>query len=350
MNQWWTQTAASLNEEVEQQARARQNQLTKPAGSLGQLEEIAVRLSAMQSRIDPCVDNVYIAIFAGDHGVAEEGVSAFPQAVTSEMIRNFAHGGAAISVLAKQLKATLHVINTGTVAPLEVLAGVSDKRIAAGTENFAKQPAMTAAQLEQAFNIGKTEIETALRANAQLFIAGDMGIANTTSATALACVQLKLCPSDVAGAGTGLNHQGIKHKANIIQAALEKYQMQDAYQAMCCVGGFEIAAMTGAYIYAAQKALPILVDGFISSTAALYAQALCPNARQWMFFAHQSAEQGHCAILKGLQAQPLFDLGLRLGEGSGAAVAVPLLRLACELQNKMATFAQAEVSNKTDKS
>lgn len=345
---WWQQKPAVINNAMRDLAIARQNELTKPAGSLGQLEEIAVRLSAMQSRLHPSIENIYIAIFAGDHGVAEEGVSAFPQAVTAEMIRNFARGGAAISVLAKQLNATLSVVNVGTVSSVEILAGVKDKRIAAGTANFAKVPAMTETQCEQALLIGKEEVDAALDQGAHLFIAGDMGIANTTSATALACTQLKVSAADLAGAGTGLDQQGIMHKAMVIQKALEQHHSQTIYQAMCCMGGFEIVAMTGAYIYAAQRGLPILVDGFISSTAALCAEVLCAGVREWMFFAHQSAEQGHRAILRYLQARPLLDLELRLGEGSGAAVAIPLLRLACDLQNNMATFMQADVSNKNE--
>lgn len=343
---WWQQKPAIVNQSIYEQAVARQNELTKPAGSLGQLEEIAVRLSAMQSNIQPCVDNVYIAIFAADHGIAHENVSAFPQAVTAEMVRNFARGGAAISVLANALDATLNVINVGTVTALEPLAGVHDQSIACGTANFAQQPAMTELQLEQALMIGKHEVEIALKKGTQLFIAGDMGIANTTSATALACVQLGVNAQVLVGAGTGLNEQGVVHKAAVIQAALEKHKPSDAYEAMLCLGGFEIAAMVGAYIHAAQKKLPILVDGFISSTAALYAQAFCPGVQEWMLFAHQSAEQGHRAILRYLHAQPIVDLNLRLGEGSGAAVAVPLLRLACHLQNEMTTFSQAAVSSK----
>lgn len=343
---WWQQKPATLDDVIRVQASSRQNQLTKPAGSLGQLENLAIQLSAMQGSLYPNVDQIYIAIFAGDHGIAEEGVSAFPQAVTAEMIRNFARGGAAISVLAHALHAMLSVVNTGTISALEPLTGVKDKRIAAGTANFLKQNAMTLDQLEQALMIGKEEVDIALQQNAQLFIAGDMGIANTTSATALACVQLGLKATDLVGPGTGLDTVGITHKAAIIQTALDRIAQQDPYASLCSLGGFEIAAMTGAYIRAAQVRLPILVDGFISTVAALYAEALCPTAKQWMFFSHQSAEQGHRAMLDALCAQPLLNLGLRLGEGSGAAVAAPLLRLACQLQNKMATFEQAAVSNK----
>jgi nicotinate-nucleotide--dimethylbenzimidazole phosphoribosyltransferase len=343
---WFEQNAKSLNEDIRGQALERQNQLTKPAGSLGQLETIAVTLSAMQGQLKPCVDKIHIAIFAGDHGIASEGVSAFPQAVTAEMIRNFARGGAAISVLAKELNATLSVINTGTVSELEILAGVKNKRIAPGTANFAQTEAMTSSQCEEALAIGRDEVISAVQNGAQLFIAGDMGIANTTSATALACAHLKLTAQTLAGPGTGLDQSGVAHKAQVIEAAIQKHAPQTTMDALCCFGGFEIAAMTGAYIYAAQQGLPILVDGFISTVAALYAVALCPSSRQWMFFAHQSAEPGHQAILKALNASALVNIGMRLGEGSGAAVAVPLLRLACALQNKMATFAEAMVSNK----
>lgn len=333
------------DEAFEAAARARQAQLTKPPGSLGTLEWIAVQLSALQRREQPSVENVWISVFAADHGVAAEGVSAFPQVVTGEMVRNFASGGAAISVLARSLGATLEVVNLGTVNDPGEIPGVRRAIIAVQTANFCEQAAMTEIQLQAALAAGAASIAVARAAGAQLFIGGEMGIANTTAATALACALLLRSPRELAGAGTGLDPRGIAHKVAVIERALTRHaNVSDARELLRCVGGFEIAALVAAYIAAAQVGLPVLVDGFITTAAALAAVRINPGVRPWLLFAHRSHEQGHARLLGALDAQPLLDLGLRLGEASGAAVAVPLLRLACELHNRMATFAQAGVS------
>lgn len=345
---WLAQPCAALNETARAEALARQGQLTKPPGSLGQLEAIAVQLAALQGTIKPQMERVHIRIFAADHGVACEGVSAFPQAVTAEMVRNFARGGAAISVLAKQLNARLEVINLGTVLPVEPLENVHDERIAAGTANFAQNPAMTEMQLAMALQAGRAVVLRAKQDDAQLFIGGEMGIANTTSASAIACALLQASPQLLAGPGTGLDSKGVTHKAAVIQRALDLHRANLAQPlgVLRHVGGFEIAALAGAYLAAAQNGIPVLVDGFISSVAALAAVRIQPGVRNWMLFAHTSAEPGHQRVLTALDAQPLLQLGMRLGEGSGAATAVPLLRLACALHNNMATFAEAGVSDK----
>lgn len=345
---WLVQPCAALNEASRAAALARQGQLTKPPGSLGKLEAIAVQLSALQGMDRPQMKRVQISIFAADHGVAAEGVSAFPQAVTAEMVKNFARGGAAISVLAKQINATLEVINLGTVFPVESLATVCDERIAAGTANFAQGPAMTGAQLAAALQAGRAAALRAKQNGAHLFIGGEMGIANTTSASAIACALLHESPQLLAGPGTGLDSKGVAHKAAVIQRALDLHRanLTQPLDVLRHVGGFEIAALAGAYLAAAQNGLPVLVDGFISSVAALAAVRIQPGARDWMMFAHTSAEPGHQRVLGALDAQPLLQLGMRLGEGSGAATAVPLLRLACALHNNMATFAEAGVSDK----
>lgn len=343
---WTLASSASLNTNIQQAAEARQAQLTKPAGSLGELETIAVRLAAMQGSEQPKVQQPYIAIFAGDHGIANEGVSAFPQIVTGEMIRNFARGGAAISVLAKAQKAVLHVYNCGTAYPVEPLAGVTDCSIAAGTANFLHQPAMTSTQLEQALAIGQKAIEDAQAQHCDVFIAGEMGIANTTPATAIACALLNVKPNTITGRGTGIDDKTRNHKINVIEQALQYHRaaLTTPLSILQIVGGFEIAAIAGAYIAAAQAGLPILVDGFISSAAALVAVKHNPSVRDWMFFAHTSAEPGHVVMMQALNAKPLLDLGMRLGEGSGAGVAVSIMQHACNLHNQMATFAQAQVS------
>ncbi|MBD3767308.1 MAG: nicotinate-nucleotide--dimethylbenzimidazole phosphoribosyltransferase [Gammaproteobacteria bacterium] len=346
---WTLVSSASLNTDTQQAAIARQAILTKPAGSLGQLESIAIQLAAMQGTDAPSIQRPYIAIFAGDHGIAAEGVSAFPQVVTTEMIRNFARGGAAISVLAKSQGAQLQVYNCGTAYPVEPLTAVSDHSIAAGTANFLHQAAMTQAQCAQALAIGKNAVENALAQGCDLFIAGEMGIANTTPATAIASVLLDTDPAQITGRGTGIDDKTLNHKIKVIEQALAYHNLltlnPSAFTVLQTVGGFEIAAIAGAYIASAQAGLPILVDGFISSAAALVAVKHNPSVRDWMLFAHASAEPGHATMMQALAAKPLLDLGMRLGEGSGAGVAISLLRLACDLHNQMATFADAGVSN-----
>lgn len=343
---WTLVSSADLNQASQTTALARQAQLTKPAGSLGQLEAVAVQLSAMQGTAVPQIKQPYIAIFAGDHGIANEGVSAFPQVVTLEMIRNFSRRGAAISVLAQSQGAILAVYNCGTVNPVEPLADVFDWRVADGTANFLIQPAMTVSQLEQALAIGRAAVTTAQAQGCDLFIAGEMGIANTTSATACACAVLGLSPSELTGRGTGISDTQLTHKMKVIEQGLARHQQafDTPLAVLQHVGGFEIAAMVGAYIASAQAGLPILVDGFISSVSALIAVRHNPAILDWMIFAHASAEKGHAAILQALNATPLLTLGLRLGEGSGAGVAISLLRLACDLHNNMATFDAAQVS------
>ena len=344
--EWLFQPCAVGDADSENAARAHQSQLTKPPGSLGMLETLAIRLAGLQHSARPTLENVWISVFAGDHGVAAEGVSAFPQVVTGEMVRNLAHGGAAISVLAKSLGARLEVVNLGTVNDPGELPGVRRAIIAPQTGNFCERAAMTPAQLDAALRAGCDSVAQAHAAGAQLFVGGEMGIANTTSAAALACAMLGESPATLAGAGTGLDGKGIRHKAEVIARALARFPADDdALAWLGRVGGFEIAALTGAYIAAAQHGMAVLVDGFITTAAALVAVRIHPACRAWMFFGHRSHEQGHARLLAALDADPLLDLGLRLGEASGAATSVPLLRLACDLHAGMATFAQAGVSN-----
>ncbi len=332
-------------ENFAQLAQAYQNQLTKPQGSLGQLETLAIRLSAMQHTLTPAVEKVFVSIFAADHGIAAEEVSAFPQAVTVAMVKNFAAGGAAVNVLSRYLQAEFEVVDVGLLDTLS-LATVRIDKTACGTKNFSQQPAMTIAQLHHALNAGKAAVQRALDKQAQLFIGGEMGIANTSSATAIACALLGETARNLTGAGTGLTTQAIEKKAKIIQAALDKHQalLTQPVDILQTVGGFEIAALVGAYLFAAYNKLPVLVDGFIATVAALVAIKINPAAQAWFIYAHQSNEQGHRKILQAINAQPLLNLSLRLGEASGALVAVPLLQMACRLQTQMATFAQAHIT------
>ena len=343
---WIIEATFPLSLELRDQALDYQNQLTKPQGSLGQLERIAVQFAAMQGQLKPELEHIAITVFAADHGVAAEGVSAFPQAVTAEMVRNFSRGGAAICVLARQIGASFEVVNLGTVAELESLPYVVERRVAAGTANFCLDAAMKQAELASALTTGRDAAERAQQLGAQLFIGGEMGIANTTSATALAAALLDLPVCELAGPGTGVDANGVQHKVAVIERALLRHRQQlaDPAEVLCCLGGFEIAALVGAYIRCAQLGVPVLVDGFITTSAALVACRINPGVRDWLLFSHNSAEPGHRAIQHSLGAEPLLDLGMRLGEGSGAAVAVPLFQAACALHSQMATFAEASVS------
>lgn len=346
---WLHDAVKELNTSARDAAIARQGQLTKPPGALGRLEELAIRLAGMQGVTLPSVEHVAICIFAGDHGVAAENVSAFPQAVTAEMIKNFARGGAAIAVAARTLGAELEVINLGTAFDAGEWPNVRNYALGRGTANFAQEAAMTESQLSAALHAGRESVLRAVKTGMQLYIGGEMGIANTTSAAALACVLLNMSPQQLAGPGTGLDASGVSHKAEVIARALQLHIQTetDTFETLRRLGGFEIAALSGAFMACAQAGIPVLVDGYIATVAALIAARIQSDAADWFIFAHRSAEPGHIRMLEALNAEPLLQLGMRLGEGSGAALAVPILRMACALHSGMATFAEAGVSEQT---
>lgn len=346
MTNWIHQPIAGLKAERLKEALEHQSQLTKPLGSLGRMEELAVLLCALQDTSRPTLDRVAIRVFAADHGVVAEGISAFPQEVTVEMIRNFANGGAAISVLAQAQQADFSVVNMGTVLPVPEHDKVIQNPLGPGTQNFCHQPAMTSEQLALALKAGADIADQLHQQQCQLFIGGEMGIGNTTTAAALACALLGESPAKLVGLGTGVDAAGLQRKIDVVTRALKFHaaNFDGPLASLQCVGGFEIAALTGAYLRCAQLGIACLVDGFICSVAALVAMQINQDCQDWLLFSHQSAERGHARVLEVLEAEPLLNLGMRLGEGSGAAVALPLLKLACELHNKMATFADAGVS------
>lgn len=343
-----------LDETAYQAALARQARLTKPTGALARLEDLAVRMAAMQGRERPAIQKPWMSVFAADHGVAVQGVSAYPREVTGQMIVNFARGGAAISVLARELQAQLEVVDVGSLLePLE-LSGVLWRKVGPGTANLLYGPAMSHEQLDAAMAEGKAAVLRALRAGSDLFIAGEMGIGNTTATSLLAAFLLGLAPEQVTGRGTGVDDARLAHKLAVIQHALHRHKdvMQLsgadlAYEALRRVGGLEIAAMTGAYLACAEYGLPAVLDGVISTVAALAAERIIPGAKTWWLCGHRSPEPAHALLLEALDGVPILDLGLRLGEGSGAACAVSLLKLACALHGGMATFDEAGVSDKT---
>ncbi|EPI9949477.1 nicotinate-nucleotide--dimethylbenzimidazole phosphoribosyltransferase [Acinetobacter baumannii] len=344
---WWLESVQQPNLDAKQQAEQHQLQLTKPTGALGDLEQIAITLASLQSNAHPQVSHPWITIFAGDHGVVEENISAYPQAVTRQMLQNFTTGGAAISVIAKYHQAHLQVIDCGTAGEAYEYAGVERHCIRAGTANFAKQAAMNADECRAALELGKNSVDTAKANGADIYIAGEMGIGNTCSASALACLLLNDTAEQLTGVGTGIGADQLRHKIEVIEKAIElhhKHVIGDVFKTLCAVGGLEIAAIVGAYIRCAQVGLPIIVDGFISTVAALCAVRMNPQVRDWMLFGHQSAEYGHRRILQELNAEPFLNMNLRLGEGSGAGTALALVKMACALHNQMATFAQAAVS------
>ncbi|WP_336040957.1 nicotinate-nucleotide--dimethylbenzimidazole phosphoribosyltransferase [Acinetobacter dispersus] len=345
--QWFLAAVQQPDLDAKQQAEQRQLQLTKPTGALGQLEQLAIQLASLQGTVHPQIQQPWITIFAGDHGVVAENISAYPQAVTRQMLQNFASGGAAISVIAKHHHAHLQVVDCGTVGEAYDYVGVERHCIRAGTANFAQQAAMTEQECLAALQLGKDSVDRGKAQAADMFIAGEMGIGNTCSASALACLLLNEDAAQLTGVGTGINNQQLQHKVSVIDQAVKRHQVDvadDALKILAAVGGLEIAAMTGAYIRCAQLGLPIVVDGFISSVAALCAVRIQPHSRAWMLFGHQSAEYGHQRVLKALKAQPILNMNLRLGEGSGAGAALSMLQLACALHNQMATFAEAAVT------
>ncbi len=345
---WISLHCAALSQTHREAALARQEQLTKPVGALGRLEAVAVELAALQATDAPGADRVPVVLFAGDHGIATQGVSAYPAEVTVQMLRNFASGGAAISVLARTLGLPLEVVDAGTLAT-EAIAGVIVDKPRNGTRDFSREPALTVAEVVFALDAGRRAVARQMEQSPQLVIFGEMGIGNTTSAAAIAAALLPCAPSEIVGSGTGLDSEGRARKARVIADALTLHGIASGASAetvLSAVGGLEIIAMTGAIIAAAQARLPVLIDGFIVSVAALAATKLNPSCRPWLIFSHRSAERGHGLLLDALGARPLIDLDLRLGEASGAATALPILRLACALHNGMATFAEAAVSNR----
>jgi nicotinate-nucleotide--dimethylbenzimidazole phosphoribosyltransferase len=348
VTEWYLEAAPEPDEEMRAAAQQHQDNLTKPRGSLGRLEDVAVQLSAVQRTLTPKLDRAFIAVFAADHGVAAEGVSAYPQTVTAEMVRNFASGGAAISVLADSVGASFKVVNTGTVYAIEDLPNVVDRRVAAGTQNMCVTEAMDREQCLEAFVVGRDIIDEA--GEIDIFLGGEMGIANSTSAAALAVAHTRLSATAMVGRGTGISEQGLAKKAAVVTRAMSRHlpHMKDGVETLRRIGGLEINALVGAYIRAAQKGIVVLVDGYICTAAAISAVKVNPSIRPWLFFSHCSAEPGHKRLLAKMDAQPLLELDMRLGEGSGAALALPIMRAACRLNNDMASFEEAGVSRGSD--
>ena len=333
-------------------ATTRLDSLTKPRGSLGYLEEIVRRYAAI--RHDPAAADGRgaIAVFVADHGVAEAGVSAYPKAVTVEMLRNIGAGGAAISVLARRFGYDLIVTDVGveTDTSATPFAGVRYRRVAAGTINFLEGPAMTDAQARHAIEIGIETAREAVAGGAVLLGIGEMGIANSTPAAAILTAITGIEPARMAGRGTGVDDRALAHKVEVIESALRLHRARlgDGLSLLAAIGGLELAAMAGACLGAAAARVPVVVDGFIATAAAAVAESICPGLYEYLFFSHRSAEGGHALALQAMGVRAMLDLDMRLGEGSGAAIAMSVIQAALALSREMATFESAGVSEKIE--
>lgn len=342
-----------------QRAAEYQARLTMPTGALGRLLDLGRQLCAIQETLTPVTEPASVLVMAADHGVAEEGVSAYPQAVTGQMVVNFLCGGAAINVLARRQGARVLVVDMGIKDPTGLNPGsssvfVGDQVVARGTANFVRGPAMTADQARQALEVGRQIVaEERAGTGVRVLVLGEMGIGNTTSASALTAALTGLPAETVTGRGTGLDDAAWRHKVNVVEKSLalhfpNRHGPVHAESALAAVGGFEIAGLVGAALEAAARRKVIVLDGFISSVAGLIAARLEPAARGYFVAAHRSVEAGHRAVLEALDLVPLLDLGMRLGEGSGAALALNLIHSAADIMRDMATFESAGVAGRAD--
>jgi nicotinate-nucleotide--dimethylbenzimidazole phosphoribosyltransferase len=337
-----------LDESAMRSARLRQDRLTKPRGSLGRLEELSIQLAGIQADPFPSVARKAVIVMAADHGVALEGVSAYPAEVTAQMVLNFLRGGAAINVLARQANARVTVVDIGVATEFEPLPGLIRRKVRCGTRNLAHGPALTRAEAEQALQVGMDVLNEEVERGLDIVATGDMGIGNTTPSSAIAAVLTGLPVKQVVGRGTGIDDQTLQRKIDVIEQSLSVNQPDpaDPLDVLHKVGGLEIAGLAGVMLAAASRRIPIVVDGFISTAAAMIAVALVPCVHDYLISAHQSVEIGHQAMLRHLNIMPLLDLNLRLGEGTGAALAFHLIEASTRILREMATFGEAGVSDK----
>ncbi|MBI2437697.1 MAG: nicotinate-nucleotide--dimethylbenzimidazole phosphoribosyltransferase [Lentisphaerae bacterium] len=327
-------------------AYQRLDSLTKPRRSLGYLEELAARLVAVFQQAQPKIEGKRIFVFVGDHKVVAEGVSAYPAEVTGLMVKNFVGGGAAINVLARRAGAQVEVIDIGVAEDPGELKGLLRLNVKRGADNIARGPAMTVDEAVRAIAVGIERANQAADNHVTLMATGDMGIGNTTPAAALLAVLLDLPAADLVGPGTGLDTKGVERKRQVVKKAVAVNQARctDPLSALAAVGGLEIAGICGLCLGAAARARPVAVDGFISTAGALAAMRLCPAVKDYLFFAHMSAEPGHRKFFEKERLRPIVDLDMRLGEGTGAAIALQIMENALAIYNEMATFEQAGIT------
>ncbi|MCL7746570.1 nicotinate-nucleotide--dimethylbenzimidazole phosphoribosyltransferase [Halalkalibacter alkaliphilus] len=336
-----------LNKDIGKRVYEYINTLTKPVGSLGRLEELVIQLAEMKNENFPSVTKPGVLVFAADHGITAEGVSAYPQAVTEQMVRNFLSGGAAINVFSRQIDAMLEIIDIGVTTDIEHTSLVN-KKIRYGTANFSQEDAMSREEAEAAIEVGYSQALEMVKRGVQCLILGEMGIGNTTASSAVLAVLSNKDVNSLVGHGTGISSEQYLHKVQVIKQALRQRDPNpdDPIDVLAKVGGLEIAGMTGAMLAAAENRIPVLVDGFICTTAALIAQAISKQVVDYMIVTHQSVEPGHEAAITLLGKKPILNLGLRLGEGTGAAIAFPIVQSATLMLKEMATFSSAGISEK----
>ncbi len=338
------------DENARRAALARQDQLTKPQGSLGRLEALSIQLAGITAQPRPRLLQPVIVTMAADHGIARQGVSAYPSEVTPQMVLNFLHGGAAINVLARHVGARVAVVDMGVAADLPSHPDLIEKKIAKGTRDFSAEPAMTLAEAERAVEAGIEIVTREIDPSAADIIGtGDMGIGNTTASSAIVATITRRPVPEVTGRGTGVDDAGLARKIAVLERALAARcpDPEDAWDVLNKVGGFEIGGLAGVMIGAAARRVPVVIDGFISGAAALIACGLAPTVQPYLIAAHRSVEIGHRAALEHLRLDPLLDLDLRLGEGTGAALGISLCLAACKILDEMATFGEAGVSEKS---
>jgi nicotinate-nucleotide--dimethylbenzimidazole phosphoribosyltransferase len=338
------------DENARQAARMRQDQLTKPQRSLGRLETLSIQLAGITASPRPRFHQPIIITMAADHGIARQGVSAYPSEVTPQMVLNFLHGGAAINVLARHVGARVAVVDMGVAADLPPNSELIDKKIARGTRDFSVEAAMTAEEAERAVEAGILVIAREIERGADMAGTGDMGIGNTTASSAIVATITRRQVAQVTGRGTGVDDAGLARKVAVLERALAERRPNpdDAWDVLAKVGGFEIGGLAGVMIGAAARRVPVVIDGFISGAAALIACGIAPAVKPYLIAAHRSVEIGHRAVLEHLQLDPLLDLDLRLGEGTGAALGISLCLAACKILDEMATFGEAGVSEKSE--
>ncbi|GGD56595.1 nicotinate-nucleotide--dimethylbenzimidazole phosphoribosyltransferase [Caballeronia grimmiae] len=339
----------ALDRAIEPELRRIIDMKTKPPGSLGRLESLALQIGVIQRTTKPRIERPAMIVFAGDHGIAAEGVSPYPQEVTAQMVANFLSGGAAINALSRSVGMALEIVDAGVATPIPIDHGYERLSLGLGTRNFAHEAAMSRDTALEAIARGAARVRHHASLGTNVIGFGEMGIANTSAA---ACLMSRLCAlpiDECVGRGTGLDDRGLAHKRDVLARALAKHASGgDAIDTLAMFGGFEIAMMTGAYLAAAEAGMTVLVDGFIASSALLVASKIAPDVLDYCVFAHASNEAGHRRMLAHFDAAPLLQLDLRLGEGTGAALALPLLRAAVAFVDEMASFDSAGVSNKQD--
>jgi len=333
---------------AQDQARARQALLTKPRGSLGRLEALSIQMAGITGQARPRIEHKVIVVMAGDHGVAAEGVSAYPQEVTAQMVFNFLRGGAAINVLARHAEARVVIVDMGVADAMPPHPDLVDRKVAPGTRSITRGPAMSRDQAIEALMAGVAVLEEELAKGLDIVGVGDMGIANTTPSAAIAAALMGVPPAEVVGRGTGVDDAGLARKVQAVEAALavNRPDPKDALDVLAKVGGFEIGGLAGVMLGAAAHRRPVMVDGYISTAAAMIAVGLAPQLKPYLTAAHRSQEAGHCIMLDWLGLEPLLDLDLRLGEGTGAALGIFVAEAACKTLDQMATFGEAGVSGR----